>query len=117
MLPLDGDEQIVFPLNKCKLEEISGRMWKEARMNADRVNRIDPFPALVPLAFYPVPIEISEKPIDVVCTSRIPLPLGSIVLQKSLILECVRFLMARVSDAQGQKAVLTSRRDLRCVTK
>jgi hypothetical protein len=68
-----------------------------AQMDADRVNRIDPFPTLIPLTFYPVPIEISEKTVDVVCASSIPLPLGGIVLQKSLILECVRFLVARVS--------------------
>jgi len=57
---------------------------QKAPYSIDRVNPLSP---LIPLALYPVPIEISKKTIDIICASRIAIPLLSIITQKCLVLK------------------------------
>ena len=56
---------------------------------------IDALPAFVALAFYPMPVEVSEKTIDVICAGRVSIPLLCIVPQQRFILQRVRMLERR----------------------
>lgn len=66
-----------------------------------RVDRINPFSALIALPFNPVSIEIREQPIDIVRAGRVTIPFCSIVAQECFILERVR-LLGQIASMDGQ---------------
>ena len=44
------------------------------------VDGVNTFPALVPLPFHPVSVEISKEPVNIIGTRGVPIPFPSVVL-------------------------------------
>ena len=92
-------EEIGLPLHERELD--GANEWKDVEKTAldDReaysVYWIDALPAFVALTLYPMPVEVSEETVDVVCASRVPIPLLCIVPQQRFILQRVRMLERR----------------------
>ena len=78
-----------------KLPQYALGATKLKRRETHSVYGIDALPALVAFPLNPMPVEVSEETVDVVCASRVPIPLLCIVPQQRFILQRVRMLERR----------------------
>jgi len=64
------------------------------------IDGVNPFSTLISLTLYPVPIEISEKTVDIIRASCIAIPFLGVITQKCLVLERIGLLeeIALISD-------------------
>ena len=72
-----------------KLPQYALGATKLKRRETHSVYGIDALPALVAFPLNPMPVEVSEQSVDVICTSRVSVPLLGIIPQQRLVLERV----------------------------
>jgi len=71
--------------NPSYMKVMSTAPIREKSNATDRIDLIDIFSSLVLFALDPMSIEVSEKTIDIICTSGVSVPFTGIISQESFV--------------------------------